>query len=92
METLLNHYWLLAFAIVGMLTHTMKKKVTGESFIDIKNYFTHNVKSTFIALVSTLVGFVIYITQLQTGTLADVGIVFGIGYMSDSFFNRYAEA
>ena len=49
MEFLQTDWWLFAFSILGMIAHILKKNVKGESFIDIKNYFTYNPKSTILS-------------------------------------------
>jgi len=91
MESLLINWWMLAFAILGMFAHILKENVRGESAVDIWNYFSYHLKSTVISIIATFVGFVIYATQLKTNgsfTVVDMGFVFGIGYLSESFFNR----
>jgi hypothetical protein len=76
-------------AQVGMIVHFLKQKVQGESLSAIKTYFSDNFKSTIVAVVSTQVGtFAIFFT-LATGTTIDLVTVFGVGYMSDSFFNKW---
>jgi hypothetical protein len=96
MEFLQSEWWLFAFSILGMIAHILKKNVKGESFVDIKNWFTHNPKSTMLSIIATVSGFVIYMTQFKqiTGagaTVIDMAVMFGIGYMSESFFNKYQK-
>ena len=96
MDFLQNEWWLFAFSILGMIAHILKKNVKGESFVDIKNYFTYNPKTTILSIIATIAGYVIYITQLKamTGasiTIIDMAAMFGIGYMCESFFNKYQD-
>ena len=80
---------LYTIALLGMFSHFLKKKVRGESITAIKKYFKDHFKSTALAFISTSVGFAAYMLLLQTGLPADIFAVFGIGFMSDSMFNRY---
>ena len=92
MDFLQSEWWLFAFSILGMIAHILKKNVKGESFVDIKNYFTFNPKSTILSIIATVTGFVVYVTQLKMTegiALLDMAFVFGIGYTCESFFNRY---
>lgn len=92
MDFIYSDWWLFAFSILGMIAHILKKNVRGESFVDIKNYFTYNPKSTILSVIATVVGFVIYMTQLKVTdgiALLDMAAVFGVGYMCESFFNKY---
>ena len=92
METLISNTWfLLGMAILGMIAHILKENVRGEAAVDIWNWFSYHFKSTIISVIATIVGFVIYMTGLKSDSvgLVDIGFVFGIGYLSESFFNRY---
>ena len=89
LEFIMSPFGLLIIAYLGMFTHFLKKKVRGESVTEIKKYFQDHFKSTFISAVATGIGFTIYFTAMLSGTMADIGIIFGIGFMSDSFFNKY---
>lgn len=104
MEFLQSEWWLFVFSIIGMIAHILKKNVKGESFVDMKNYFTYNPKSTILSIIATVSGFVIYMTQLKVPeivkngeiitngvSLLDMAAVFGIGYMCESFFNKYRD-
>lgn len=92
MEWIYNEWWMLGFAVLGMIAHILKKNVKGESLIDIKNYFTYNPKTTFLSIIATFAGYVIYMTSFQTNTVVDFGVLFGIGYMCESAFNKYEAA
>jgi hypothetical protein len=95
MEFLQSEWWLFAFSVLGMIAHILKKNVKGESLVDIKNYFTYNPKSTMLSIIATVVGFVVYMTQLKVTdgvALLDMAFVFGIGYTCESFFNKYEPA
>jgi hypothetical protein len=92
MDFLQSEWWLFAFSILGMIAHILKKNVKGESLVDIKNYFTYNPKTTILSIIATIVGFVVYMTQLKVTdgvALLDMAFVFGIGYTCESFFNKY---
>lgn len=89
MEWIFKPSILFAIAVLGMFSHFLKKKVKGESLTEIKEYFKDNIKSTFLALVTTAISYVAYQLTLATGMPADVLTVFGLGYMCDSFFNKY---
>lgn len=94
MDFLYSDWWLFAFSILGMIAHILKKNVKGESFVDIRNYFTYNPKTTILSIIATVVGFVIYMTQLKVTNgvaLLDMAAVFGVGYMCESFFNKYND-
>jgi hypothetical protein len=84
-----NLYFLYFLALMGMVTHFLKKAVQGESVADIKNFFWNNPKKTFIAWVATSVGFLAYVGLMPVGTVKDILIVFGLGYTFDSFFNKW---
>ena len=80
---------LYVIALVGMITHFLKKSVQGETLGDIKNFFYNNPKQTIIAFVATTIGFIAYVAMLPVGTVKDVLIIFGLGYTFDSFFNKW---
>jgi len=85
-----NNFWIqFAIAFLGMITHFLKKKIKGESFTAIGNYFKDNPKSTIIALIATLVGVAAYYTQMASGTNADLVAVFTIGFSIDSLLNKW---
>lgn len=89
MEVLLRPEFLAVVAYLGMFTHFLKKKVKGETPTEIWKYFHDNVKDTITAIIATFVGFVSYMATIQTGMAADFIVVFGLGYMCDSLFNRW---
>jgi hypothetical protein len=74
-----------------MLMHFFKKQIKGETITEIADYFKDHFKSTIIALVATTVGFLGYYFLLSSGQKSDIFAVFGVGYMADSFFNRYEK-
>lgn len=78
-------YLYFPVALLGMLSHFLKKKIKGESITEIKSYFGDNVKSTVLALISTIIGFVIL------AKIGDVTVVsaFGMGFTFDSVFNKW---
>jgi hypothetical protein len=92
MEFLFKPGMLLATAILGMLTHFLKKSIKGETPTAIWQFFKDNFRSTLIALIATCVGFAGYMTTLATGLPVDFLTVFSIGYLCDSMFNRWDGA
>lgn len=80
---------LCAIALTGMLMHFFKQKIKGETLTDIRQYFSNNFKSTFTSFVSTIVAVGGYYFSLATEMPADILTVFGLGYMCDSFFNKW---
>lgn len=80
---------LLIIGVLGMFTHFLKKEIKGETVTDIAAYFADHFKSTFIALVTTLLGVLTYYLTLATGQPADVVTVFLSGYMFDSVLNKW---
>ena len=83
-------FWVqFGLAFTGMIVHFLKKKVKGESFTAITGYFKDNLKSTIIAVITTLVGVAAYYTQMATNSNADLLAVFMIGYSVDSALNKW---
>lgn len=82
---------LYLIAIVGMLMHFFKKQIKGETITEIAGYFKDHFKSTIIAVIATTIGFLGYYFLLSSGQKSDIFAVFGVGYMSDSFFNKYEK-
>ncbi len=80
---------LYLISIVGMLMHFFKKQIKGETVTEIAGYFKNHFKSTIVALVATTVGFLGYYFLLASGQKADIFALFSVGYMSDSFFNKW---
>jgi hypothetical protein len=81
---------LYALALVGMFSHFLKKVEKGETSTDIRNYFRDHFLNTLQSFISTTIAFLAYYLTLKTGMVADVIVVFGLGYMCDSFLNRFA--
>jgi hypothetical protein len=82
---------LLVIGLLGMLMHFFVKKINGETFTDVVNYFKSNFKSTVVAIVSTIVFTVSTYLTLATGQAIDIITIFGIGYMCDSAFNKFEK-
>ena len=80
---------LYAVALIGMFSHFLKKVKMGETSTDIKNYFNDHFLDTLQALIATTVSFVAYFILLKSGQTADVIVVFGLGFMCDSFWNKF---
>lgn len=89
MEFVLSPIGLLIVGLLGMLIHFFKKQIKGETVTEIASYFKDHFKSTFTAVVCTVIGVLAYKFQLATGQFADVVTVFGIGYTFDSMFNKW---
>lgn len=80
----------IGISLAGMFVHFLKKKIKGEHFTDVKNYFADNPKSTVIAVVVTIVGAIAYYMKVRTGIMeADIMAYFGIGFTFDSLFNKW---
>ncbi len=90
-----NYTWiftlesLMFIAILGMFTHFLKKKIKGETLTEIKDYFSNNLKSTFIAFVATMIATVVAYFTMASKQPIDIAAFFGIGYTFDSFFNKW---
>ena len=80
---------LMIISYLGMLSHFLKKKITGETLADITQYFILNFKSTLIAWISTTVISIGTYMTLSTGQPIDIIAFFGIGYTFDSSFNKF---
>jgi Na+/proline symporter len=92
MEFLLSPIGLVVIGLLGMLVHFFKKQIKGETLTEIKDYFGDHFKSTFIAVVTTIIGVITYKFSLGTGLPADIITVFGIGYTFDSIFNKWDKS
>lgn len=88
-QWLVSMYGLQAVGFVGMLMHFFNKRIKGETLVDIAGFFTSNLKSTIVAVISTVIAVAGYYFSLGTGQAADILTVFGLGYMCDSFFNKW---
>ena len=88
-EFILTLPGLCMIGLVGMLMNFLKQKVKGETLTEISQYFTSNFKSTLVALVSTVAAVGGYYFSLSTDQPADILTAFGLGYMCDSFFNKW---
>jgi hypothetical protein len=77
-------------ALLGMVTHFLKKNIKGETPTEILGYFKDNFKSTLIALILTSVMFFGYYELFVIDSdFKDVMVIFLIGYTFDSAFNKY---
>jgi len=77
-------------ALLGMLTHFLKKNIKGETPTEILGYFKDNFKSSLTAIILTSVMFFAYYQLFITAeSVKDIMIVFLIGYAFDSTFNKY---
>lgn len=80
---------LYLIALLGMLTHFFKKQIKGETFLEIRDYFSSHLKSTVSAFIITSVAFFSYYYTLATGSTADIATSFMMGYMFDSMLNKW---
>lgn len=77
-------------ALLGMVTHFLKKNIKGETPTEILSYFKDNFKSTLTAFILTSVMFFAYYQLfVYESEVKDLMIVFLIGYAFDSTFNKY---
>jgi len=88
-QWLLSLNALIGFSLLGMFMHFMVKKIKGETLTEITQYFKDNLKSTIVAVISTVVTLLIYHQTLGTNLPADIMAAIGIGYTSDSVFNKW---
>jgi drug/metabolite transporter (DMT)-like permease len=86
-----NFWFLLFVAYLGMLLHFFHKKIKGESIRAMKNYFFEHAKTVLSSVITTLIFFLAYYLALSTGEVADLVAVFGIGFMCDSYLNKYDD-
>ena len=84
--------YLVIFAYCGMMMNFFKKKIKGETIIEIKDYFSNHFKSTVIAVVSTLVFTIAYYVSLSVGQPVDILSAVGIGYTCDDLFNKWDKS
>lgn len=95
MEQLQEYQWivslpsLIGIGLIGMFSHFLKKNVTGETIVEIKDYFKNHFKSTILALISTVLTVVGYYFSISTGQVADILLVGSLGYNFDSLFNKW---
>ncbi len=82
-DILLGLFYFLA-GMLGMFSHFLKKQIKGETFSDIKSYFTTHAKTTLLAFIGLLVGFA---TIIGTDT-ANFVSAFLVGYTADSALNK----
>lgn len=87
-----TNFWFLIFiAYLGMLVHFMKDKIQGESIKAMKDYFFEHAKTVITAVLTTFIMYLGYYLALSTGEVADVVAVFGIGFLCDSYLNKYND-
>jgi len=79
----------LIISILGMLTHFFKKQIKGETITEIRDYFKDHFKSTFTAIIITILACCAYYIEFKTGKPTDIITVFGLGYTFDSMFNKW---
>ena len=90
-----NYEWLftletqIGIALIGMFSHFLKKQIKGETLVEIKQYFGNHFKSTLLAIIATVFFTVAYYFTLGTGQTADILAALGIGFTSDSAFNKW---
>lgn len=82
---------LIGIGLLGMLMHFFKQKIQGETITAITGYFRDNFKSTFVAVVSTVVAVTATYFTLGTGQPIDIMAVFGVGFTCDNIFNKWEK-
>ena len=92
LQFILTPAGLYIIALIGMFTHFLKLNITGETLTDITTYFGDHFRSTLVAFIATSIGFLGFYFGMASGTKADVAAVFALGYMFDSFFNKFTSA
>ena len=81
---------LYIIALLGMITHFLKKNIKGETPTEILSYFKDNFKSTITAFILTTVMYIAYHQLFVDGeSVKDIMVIFLIGYAFDSTFNKY---
>lgn len=89
-EFLFSFTGLYIVALLGMLTHFLKKNIKGETPTEILTYFKDNFKSTITAFILTSVMyFAYYQLFVVESDVKDLMVIFLIGYAFDSTFNKY---
>ena len=90
MNFLYSFVGLYIIAILGMITHFLKKDIKGETPTKILSYFKDNFKSTITAFILTTVMYIAYHQLFVDGeSVKDIMVIFLIGYAFDSTFNKY---
>jgi hypothetical protein len=93
-----QYQWLLTLpalqviSLLGMLMNFFTKKIKGETLTDIASYFSDHFKSTVVAVVASCISCLGYYIMMATGQVADIVTVFGLGFMSDAFFNKWDQS
>ena len=90
MDFIYSFTGLYIIALLGMVTHFLKKNIKGETPTEILNYFKDNFKSTITAFILTSVMFIAYHQMfVDAESVKDIMVIFLIGYAFDSTFNKY---
>lgn len=85
MDSVLFYLPYFLVSLLGMFAHFLKKKVKGESLVEIKSYFESHFKSTMLAFVGTFFGFVGLVAFGEVSYLTAPMV----GYLFDSIFNKW---
>ncbi len=83
---------LLLVGAIGMFAHFLKKDIRGETATEIGNYFKDHLKSTFLALIVTVVSIIAYKVTIASNTPADILPCFLLGWSFDSTINKWDTA
>ena len=90
MEFIYSFTGLYIIALLGMITHFLKKDIKGEQPDEILAYFKKNFKSTVTAFILTTVMYIAYHQLFVVeADVKDIMVIFLIGYAFDSTFNKY---
>jgi len=88
-EWLFSLWALIIIGLCGMVSHFLKRKVNGETIVDIRNYFNNHFKSTLLATFVTILSVIVFYFKMSSGTPVDILFVGSLGYNFDSIFNKW---
>ena len=80
---------LIGVGLLGTFLHFAKKNIKGETATEVRDFFRDNFKTTIVAIVTTVLGVVIFYGTLATGEAADLLSALMTGYTFDSIFNKW---
>ena len=90
MDFIYSFTGLYIIALLGMVTHFLKKNIKGETPTEILGYFKDNFKKTITAFILTSVMYIAYHQMfVDAESVKDIMVIFLIGYAFDSTFNKY---
>jgi len=88
METIvLTYIGYFFLGLLGLLTHFLKKKITGQTLESIKEWFVNHPKDAILSVVAFIISFLVFHGAGELSYLTS----FMAGYMCDSIFTRIEE-